>query len=291
MRIVVPLDGSELSSRAIPAAVAIARAAVVGITLLGVAADDSEVRSLSQHVHEAAQLLPSGVEVTEQVVVDTDPVAVLLQIATDPGRVLCVASRDHMPAAAAVRRSVGSRLIERAFRPLLVVGDAAEVTGEGSDIVVALDGQHDPEPLLAAAVTWARLLDAPLRLVTVYEPVLADIRRGEHFTRTHGPSIDPDVYLEQMRARLDGTTIRGIELAAISDPVSVAAGLSGHLAQRPALVLVAGAQHHRRLVAPGVLRELLRAQVPPVLLVPSPAEQAAWVRDAAGVGVASGADQ
>jgi nucleotide-binding universal stress UspA family protein len=285
MRTVVPLDGSEFSTRAIPAAAAIARAAGAGIALVGVATAASETASLSQHVHEATQLLPAGVAVTEQVIVDADPVAALLQIAADPGRVLCLASHDHMPAAAAILGSVGSQVIERAVRPLFVVGGAAEATAAGNDVAVALDGQHDPEPLLAAAVRWARLFDAPLRLVTVYEPVLSDIRRPEHFTRRLGPAIDTDLYLQQVRARLEGSGVRAVELASIPDPVSVADGLTAHLTERPALVLVAGGEHHAHLVAPGVLRHLLRTLLLPVLLVPKPAAQATSVRDAAEGGV------
>ena len=134
------------------------------------------------------------------------------------------------PPAAAILGSVGSRVIERAGRPLFVVGPAAPAITPGNDVAVALDGRHDPEPLLAAAVGWATLFDAPLRLVTVYEPVPSDIRDPQHFTRSRGPSTDPDLYLQQVRARLEENAPRGVELASVPDPVSVAAGLSHHLA-------------------------------------------------------------
>ena len=276
-RVVVPLDGSEFSTRAIPAAAVVARAARTGITLVGVATDDHEAASLSQHLHEANTLLPAGTDVTEELIVDADPVAALLQIADDPSRVLFLASHDRMPPAAAILGSVGSRVIERASRPLFVVGPAAAAITPGNDVAVALDGRHDPEPLLAAAVGWATLFDAPLRLVTVYEPVPADIRDPEHYTRRRGPSTDPDLYLQQVRARLEENAPRGVELASIPDPVSVAAGLSDHLAERPALVLVAGGEHHRNVFAPGVIRVLLRTLVVPVLLVPVPAAHATAV--------------
>jgi nucleotide-binding universal stress UspA family protein len=279
-RVVVPLDGSEFSTRAIPAAAVVARAARTGITLVGVATNDREAASLSQHVHEATTLLPAGTDVTEEVIVDADPVAALLQIATDPSRVLFLASHDRMPPAA-ILGSVGSHVIERASRPLFVVGPAAAAITPGNDVAVALDGRHDPEPLLAAAVGWATLFDAPLRLVTVYEPVPADIRDPEHFTRRRGPSTDPDLYLQQVRARLEENAPRGVELASIPDPVSVAAGLSDHLAERSALVLVAGGEHHRNVLAPGMIRVLLRTLVVPVLLVPQAAEHATAVLDAA----------
>ena len=279
-RVVVPLDGSEFSTRAIPAA-AVVVAARTGITLVAVATDDHEAASLSHHMHEANTLLPAGTDVTEELIVDADPVAALLQIASDPSRVLFLASHDRMPPAAAILGSVGSHVIERASRPLFVVGPAATAITPGNDVAVALDGRHDPEPLLAAAVRWATLFDAPLRLVTVYEPVPSDIREPEHFTRRRGPSTDPDLYLQQVRARLEEHAPRGVELASVPDPVSVAAGLSDHLTERPALVLVAGGEHHRNVFAPGVLRVLLRTLVGPVLLVPRPAAHATTVLDTA----------
>ena len=271
-RLVVPLDGSEFSTRAIPAADIIARAAGTGISLLGIAADDEDASALSRHVHEARTLLSAGSDVAEEMIVGADPVSALLEIVEDPGRELFLASHDRMPLSAAVLRSAGSRVIERARRPLFVVGPgAAEATG-GPDVVVALDGRHDSEPLLTAAGRWATLLDVSLRVVTVYEPVPPDIRDPGHFTRGHGPATDPDLYLRQIRAQLEGQAPRGVECASIPDPVSVAAGLSDHLAERPALMLVAGGQHHRNVFAPGAVRVLLHSLNVPVLLVPGPAQ-------------------
>jgi hypothetical protein len=59
--------------------------------------------------------------------------------------------------------------------------------------VVALDGKHSAEALLSTGTAWADALHAPLRVVTVYEPVLPDVRNPDHFSRTHGPSSDPIV--------------------------------------------------------------------------------------------------
>ena len=66
------------------------------------------------------------------------------------------------------------------------------------------------------------------------------------------------------------------ELASISDPVHVAAGL----AERPPLVLLAGAERYRNLFAPEVIRALLRTLVVPVLLVPVGVANATAVVDA-----------
>jgi len=163
--ITVPLDGSEFAARAIPPAEAIAARAGASVTPIEVATGED------------------------------DPVEALLKRAEDETTVLCIASHDHMPAAAAIRDSVGSKLIEHARRPILVVGPEADESPSGADVVVAIDGGHAPDALLSVGTAWADTLDAPLRVVTVFEPVLADIRNPEHFSRTHGPSSDPLVYL------------------------------------------------------------------------------------------------
>jgi nucleotide-binding universal stress UspA family protein len=267
--IVVPIDGSEFSTHAVPAAATIARATGAIVKLVTVANDDDELVSTYDHVHHASRLLPEGTSVEEDVIVGLDPAGALLEMATDAGTVLCVASHDHLPAAAAIRGSVGTHLIQRATHPLLVVGAGAHGTALGSDVVVALDGECDAAPLLSIAATWAVALDAPLRIATVYEPVLADVRRPDHFSRSHGPPTDPGTYLEGVKRRLDGVRLREIELVPIPDPVSVPAGLGEHLRERPALMLVASGRGGRMHVSPGVVRDLLRTVVLPVLVVPS----------------------
>ena len=148
-----------------------------------------------------------------------------------------------------------------------MVGPNGTPATAGRDVVVALDGVNEPDPLLATAVDWARQLGAPLRIVTVYEPLPADIREPEHYSRRHGPSIDPDVYLGALRPRADLQGLAGVASVAIADPVSVADGVSRHLADNPAFLLVVGGG--RRHVWPSSLvRALLRRSPPPVLVVP-----------------------
>jgi nucleotide-binding universal stress UspA family protein len=265
--ITVPVDGSEFSTRAIPPAAAIARRADASVTLVAVATGEGDVDPLAAKVQAASKLVPGGVALEEEVLSNPDPVVVLMTRAEDATTVLCIASHDHLPASAAIRNSVGSKIIEHARHPLLVVGPDADESVLGADVLVALDGKHDPGPLLAAGAEWADTLHAPLRAVTVYEPVQADIRHPEHFSRTHGPPSDPQVYLEEVTKGLDMDGGRQVELVAIPDPVSIAVGLAEHLQSRPALVVVAGGQGAKHHPWPGVVRELVRCLREPVLVV------------------------
>jgi hypothetical protein len=138
-----------------------------------------------------------------------------------------------------VRHSVGSDIIRRAYYPIMVVGPEARAVGQAREVMVAIDGVHDPRPLIDVATCWSRALGAVLRVGTVYEPVLPDLRSPGHFTRHHGPAIDPEVYLAKVRIEFAPTA----KTVAIPDPVNVAAGLLDHLASDPARLLVLGGNH------------------------------------------------
>jgi nucleotide-binding universal stress UspA family protein len=266
--VLIPIDGSEFSARAVPVGAAIARASRADVLLLGVARSDAEVAWTYDRVKDARVLLGPAETLEGDMIVDPDPAHVLLDLAGDPRNVLCLASHDHGKVAATARRSVGSQVIERAAHSLVVVGPNADASRIDGDVVVALDGVEDPEPLLAAAADWARRFAARLRIVTVYEPVLADLRRPSHFTRQHGPPGDPDVYLETIARRIDGVGLPGVELVAIPDPVSVVAGVAQHLEDHPAFLLVAGGgKRGASHISSGVLGDLVRTLTLPILVV------------------------
>jgi nucleotide-binding universal stress UspA family protein len=165
--------------------------------------------------------------------------------------------------------AVGSAVIERARRPLVVVGpNVSTESGQplGRDVVVGIDGVAESQPLLTVAATAARALRCPLRIVTVYEPVPPDMRRPDHYTRHHGPAGDPDAYLAFMRERVDDVGLAGVDMVAIGDPVGVAPGLVQHLRDHPARLLVVGGAARPRPLA-DIARRLVPELTIPLLLV------------------------
>jgi nucleotide-binding universal stress UspA family protein len=273
--IVVPLDGSPFSARALPAALSIARAGKATLRLVGVVHHGMEIAiaPLRRHLEEVAELTAADGPLDIEVIVNDDPAAMLLEIADGPGTVLCFASHDHLPVATAIMHSVGSILIERATHPFIVVGAVpdgdAPPAPAANDVVVAVDGVDEPEPLLSTAMAWARDLQAALRIVTVYEPVPGDVRNPAHFTRHHGPPGDPEAYVQELGRRLEENGVVPIDVAAVPDATSVADGLTRHLQDRPALLAVVGGRRPGdRALGPGVLRRLLRESPVPLLVAP-----------------------
>jgi hypothetical protein len=159
--------------------------------------------------------------------------------------------------------SVGTRVIEQATRPVVVVGPNASTAWVGDDVVVALDGVSDPQPLLDAGTAWARQLGRCLRLVTVYEPVLAEVGDPNLFVRGWGTSYDPEAYLEAVTGRVDTAGLAGVTTVAIRDMSGPAVGLKQHLAHSPACLVVLGADRAPSRVA----KELLESARSPLLIV------------------------
>jgi nucleotide-binding universal stress UspA family protein len=264
--IVIPLDGSEFAGRALPLGIELAWSANAAVHVIGVARTDEELAWTYDHVYDDAKRAGLDLENVE-VRVDPEPVKALLEIADLEGTALCLASHDRMPPAAKLLHSVGSDLIERSEHPLVVVGPNGSTEWLGSDVVVALDGAGNGEPLLAVAAAWALTMRSRLRIVTVYEPVLSDLRRSEHFSRYHGPPGNPDVYLAAMRERVADVGLAGVDTVAIHDAVSVSAGIEHHLADAPGRLLVLGGGHRGVSLSRGVARNVLDNATVPLLIV------------------------
>jgi nucleotide-binding universal stress UspA family protein len=264
--LLVPLDGSEFSATALPIARDLASSANASVRVIGIAPTDAELPWTYDHVHDDAKRAGLDAQAVE-IRVDPQPVKVLLEFSELEGVTLCLASHDHVPPAAKLMHSVGSALVEEVRRPVVLVGANTSTTSTGRDVVVAVDGVGNAEPLLAVAATWAQTLRTRLRIVTVYEPVPADLRRSQHFSRRHGPPGDPDVYLAAMRERVADVGLEGVDTVALADPVSISAGLQHHLEAAPAHLLVLGGGQRGLSLGRGVVRTVLDRVTVPLLIV------------------------
>jgi nucleotide-binding universal stress UspA family protein len=265
--IVIALDGSDFAQRAVPIGTALARRGGANVRAVAIARNDAELDWTYNRVFDDARL--QGLDRAEvDLLVDPDPAKILLEKTAADGSVLCLATHDRPKPVTALMHSVGSEVIERATHPVVAVGSNASVESLAGDVVVALDGVDNPEPVLAVAGAWALQLHSRLRIVTVFEPVPPDWRRPEHYTRLHGPPGDPHVYLNAMAQRVSDVGLEGLETVAIGDPIGPAPGIEQHLAERPALLLVLGGGHpHRPHVHAGVAHRVLSNATMPVLIV------------------------
>jgi nucleotide-binding universal stress UspA family protein len=265
--IVVPLDGSDFANRALPVADELAQIGDVPLRILGVARAENEYEWVHDHVNEAARLITSLPEPKVEIVIDPDPTSLLLDTANEPGVLLCFASHDRPRLEATLMRSVGSTYMMRATQPYVVVGEGFAPSERAHDVVVAVDGVSSPEALLSAGASWATLLHARLRIVTVYEPVLADLRRPDHYTRMHGPPVDPERYLNGLRVEVAKYGVEDVTTDAIADAISPAAGLHTYLGAQPAELVVVGGRKRGKHPLGGTIRNMLLTASAPLLVV------------------------
>jgi len=244
--VVVPLDGSEHTSAALPTARALA--AKTGAELV-----EAPVEDAAAVVARAEELAPS---------------------------VVVLGARPRGRLAGALAGSLARDLVQTSTAPVVVVGPHADrpptLVGPHRRrparfpeplsvprLVVAVDGTPASEAALPVAARWAEALGMALAIVTVAEDVALDAS-GERSNR-FGPD-DPEAYVAALAERwgASGTVVR--------DPIGVASGLRSHLALEPA-GLLAVTSHARsgleRLRSGATSADIVRTSTVPVLVVPA----------------------
>lgn len=167
-RVVVPLDGTERSDRALRPAFAAARRAGVGVHLLGVGHDEPG-RDVQAHLeHRVA--LADGPVTTE--VASGDPVGAICAAGQAPGTLVFLGCRGRS-GLSALRRGLTDRVLADVRCPVVLVGPNSHATlieGERGQVVAAIDDQADSEAVVGPAVDLARALDLSLGFVEVVPP-------------------------------------------------------------------------------------------------------------------------
>jgi nucleotide-binding universal stress UspA family protein len=264
--IVVPLDGSEFSARAIPVGVRLATRLATELLLLSAIEQQDERNEREEWL---AAVVPRG-DVLSRVVVDADPAAAIQQALDRPGAIGCMASHGR-GRSAALLGSVALDVIARGHDSLVLVGPQVDVETGGERVVACIDETPRSQSLLAKAAHIAGLLDEPLDVVTVAEPVPPPIS-GRQPQRRFGPDEDVDAYLETAVAPLREAG-RPVATHAIYDPISPAAGIRDFVFARPAAV-VAVSSHARtgakRFLLGSVAADIVRSINSPALVVSGP---------------------
>jgi nucleotide-binding universal stress UspA family protein len=265
--VVVPIDGSEHSQRALPVACSLGDRFDAPVRLIGVTKADEPDGEMRRLVAEAAER--SGAESWSVVPAD-DPADPIVATFGFGDRVLgCMASHGRDRSAVALG-SVTRRVLSQVQAPVVVVGPAAAASLElRQPLVVAVSGRTDDDDLAEVGAAWAASLDTRLVLVTVVEPALPPVRAGARDSRARGPGR-PGAYLAELAAAIERPP-QGVATEFVEDPVSVRDGLEPWLQSvRPAMV-VAGLHRDHRLrhfVVGDHASQLVHDAPCPVVLVP-----------------------
>lgn len=238
--LIVPLDCSELSARAVTVAGRLSSRINAGVHLITVAPAQDDADACHRQFDDVADVVPGAsreLVMSDQRALHIDDVAnAVIDSVTRVGGVVCMSSRGR-GRSAAVLGSVATEITARAERPAIIVGPAfhPETWAADARVLACVDGTAASESVVPIALEWARALSVSLSLVTVAEPIPAPVA-GRQWRRMHGPDEDAENYMNALveRHRMDRVPVDGI---VVYDPVSVPGGLVDHVARHPASVL------------------------------------------------------
>lgn len=180
--ILVPLDGSAMSARALPVGVALG------------AAMDSPVRAVSvaSASEEADRTTAIGAQVAgfdgvdaEVIVSDAAVADVLAElIEKGPGILPCISTVGHSHTGAALG-STSEGLLSRTFGPLVLVGPSCNTDFElAGTILATVDGSSFSEAAVPLATSWAIAFGLDVEIIEVHDP-----SAGSAFRSTGGADI------------------------------------------------------------------------------------------------------
>lgn len=171
--VIVPLDGSAVSERALRPAITIARRLGAELELLRVVAHANDVEAARQWLADLA----SGIDVPVRppYVIEGDWAAECIANAGDEaGSLVCLSSHGAGGLRNAVLGSVAEDVLRLSARPVLVVGPEAGADLDPSrPVVVCVDGSTTSEAILPAASAWSGATGMAPWVVTVLEPDVA----------------------------------------------------------------------------------------------------------------------
>jgi nucleotide-binding universal stress UspA family protein len=187
--VVVPVDGSTLSERALCVARPLARRLGAQLTIMckpwfgGAETAESYVESL---VREH----PTGEPREEALVVDGLGAAdAIRKVAEERApAVLCMTTHGRGRLRWATAGSVAEDVIHESTAPLILVGPwgGDDWPESARRVVVCVDGASSDRPLIEHACAWARALDLEVEMVSVFHPLDAEVAHAE---RIFGPLV------------------------------------------------------------------------------------------------------
>ncbi len=261
--VLVPLDGSELTLRAMPTARVLADRFGAQLHTISVSTAGDEASRL-----EALAAAVLGVDVGDdraRVVPGDDAAEMIAAHAEElDDCLLCMSTHGRGRLSGAVVGSVARSVLQRSRKAMIALGPIADNPGWSPPpgnwpeplsvprIVACVDGSETSEQVLPLAAAWARALGMALSILTVITDAPEPIRPERHRS-PYGLGVDPQSYIDALVKQLQGR-VDDVDGVVVRDPINPAEGIRTHLGQRPA-GLVAMTTHARS----GMRRALLGA--------------------------------
>ncbi len=267
-RLIITVDESSDSERALPIAIALAERIGIPAELLSVV--DSDVQSGTLRTHLLDLVRQSGPPVISSEVTQARDVAgeIGRRIRSRTGAVVVMNSRGPRRTSGVLTESLAAELLADGL-PIVIVGPRAIARPNDLPVVACLDGSPESEQVIPFAAEWAMGLRVPLMLLIVARPLLDSMP----LRSSADPSrFDPETILRRVDAstRVQWPDI-DVHSHLLSYPWNVADALTIYLDRNPAQ-LFAVATHLRtdwaRLVHPSTTARIVHQLAAPILVVP-----------------------
>lgn len=170
--LIVPVDGSDASWRAVDCAVALAQRGDATVDVIEVVFDQHDVADAQARLAERLEQHDTAdVKVSTHVRVASESVAQVIgnEVELHPEVTVVLASHGR-GRSAALLGSVTEELLERIFGPVLVVGPHVTNTGFDGPILATVDGSDASESVLPLAAAWGIELGNEPWVIEVAEP-------------------------------------------------------------------------------------------------------------------------
>ena len=293
-RLLVPLDGSAFSERALPMAVSIARSLeahliltrVVSVsTFPGADATDAQVQAVAEAKDYlsgvAATLSGQGLKVEVAVPYEDAAEGILLEINLRGADLVVMCTHGRSGLGRWIYGSVAEQVLQRSPVPVLLVPPTGEVMTlqrdpsrtsgcEAAAFIVPLDGSAFAEAALPHAAELARAFGGKILLLTVVEPPMTAYTYAEVSVVPAASArlyAEAEAYVSEVAQRLRET---GLEVQAISEEGWSPDVIARH-SEAPGSGLVVMATHGRtgvaRLLLGSVALQVVRRSALPVMLV------------------------
>jgi nucleotide-binding universal stress UspA family protein len=190
-----------------------ARVAIVHVSQAGVAREVAEAPERLAQMELAkvgieAKVMARGGDAADEIV------AAALSFGAD---LLVMGSRGRSPVAGLLLGSVSQDVVTRASCPVLLVRANADTTHPPQRILLAIEGLHGSEPLLAITTRLARALKASVTAVHVSYPQGEELERSLfHAQQTHGEQAVAAAVARLRKNRIEATAMQLVARTGIS---------------------------------------------------------------------------
>lgn len=276
--VILPLDDSELSHRALGPATAVARAGGADLLLYSVVDDGDAATERGHELEELASTI-QGAPVQVRVDQENPPAAGIEQLArTHANSLVCMSTHGRGGVGKSLLGSVAEDVLARLTEPTLLVGPHADTTAAPTEgeVVVCVDGSRLSETMIDHAAEWAAAFDQPLCLLQV----LAEDWAAEVASAGVNPGdVNEDSYVADLAFRLRHRSDLSPEweVAFARDQKHPAAAIVRTLGDRDAALVTMtthGRSGLRRLIVGSVTMRVVHDAPCPVLVSrPAPLDE------------------